>query len=783
MLSTTETTRMTLPMLPLRGLVLFPGMKLHFDIGRKKSAKAIEVAMGEDQLIFMVTQKNINCNDPKKNDIYSVGVIAKVVQVIKQPDDGMRAIVEGICRAEIDDVLVTPSYMMAKISSIPVTESEALTAYDVALIRSAKDIFEKYLRYTPKPPADLFYKINLINSTEELSDYIAANANLSYIKKQEILEINEPSQRLEALIDLITEEVYILSIEEDIARKARSRIDESQREYFLREQLKVIESEIGEEYDDYSETNELRNKILKLKLSEENQKALLKECDRLDKMPYGAQEATVMRTYIDTCLELPWNKSSKEKINISAVRAALDKNHYGLQKVKENILENLAIRKLSPDVKGQILCLVGPPGVGKTSIAQSVASAINRKCQRIALGGVRDESEIRGHRRTYVASMPGRIIMALKNAGVNNPVLILDEIDKLGNDYKGDPTSALLEVLDSEQNDKFYDHYIDMPFDLSNVMFITTANDASMIPAPLLDRMDVINIDSYTREEKFHIAKDHLIPKQMKNCKITKRMFKLSDEAIYALIDGYTREAGVRGLERKIVELLRKAAIMLVEGEIKSMTVTPNKLESLLGPVKYKKDKVAKTPEIGLVTGLAWTSVGGETLPIEAAIMDGTGKIELTGSLGDVMQESAKTAVTCIRTMSDKLNIEKDFYKKYDIHIHAPEGAVPKDGPSAGITMATAVASALTNCPVKTNIAMTGEITLHGRVLPIGGLKEKTMAAYRFGVDTVIFPEDNIPDIAEIDETVKSSIKFVPVATIADVLKLALVEKPADNIQ
>lgn len=772
--NTTEITCMTLPMLPLRGLVLLPGMKLHFDIGRKKSAKAIEVAMGGDQLIFIVAQKNINCNEPKKNDIYSVGVIAKVIQVIRQPDDGMRAIVEGICRASLDDVLLTPSYMMAKITSIPALGSEALTTYDVALIRSAKDIFEKYLRYTPKPPADLFYKMNLINTTEELADFIAANSDLPYVKKQEILEIINPSERLETLIDYITEEVYILSIEEDIARKARSRIDESQREYFLREQLKVIESEIGEDFDEYSETEELRKKIFKLNLSEENQKALLKECDRLDRMPYGAQEATVMRTYIDTCLELPWNKSSKERIDIAAVRASLDKNHYGLKKVKENILENLAIRKLSPDIKGQILCLVGPPGVGKTSIAQSVAAAINRKCQRIALGGVRDESEIRGHRRTYVASMPGRIISAIKNAGVNNPVLILDEIDKLGNDYKGDPTSALLEVLDSEQNDKFYDHYIDMPFDLSKVMFITTANDLSMIPPPLLDRMDVINIDSYTREEKFHIAKNHLIPKQMKNCRITKRMFKISDEAIYSLIDGYTREAGVRGLERKIVELLRKAAIMFVEGEVKSMTVNPQKLEPLLGPIKYKRDKASKTPQVGLATGLAWTSVGGEVLPIEAAIMGGSGKIEITGSLGDVMQESAKTAVTCIRTMSDKLKIEKDFYKKYDIHIHAPEGAVPKDGPSAGITMATAVASALTNCPIKTNIAMTGEITLHGKVMPIGGLKEKSMAAYRYGVDTVIFPQDNIPDIAEIDETVKNSIKFVPVSSISDVLKLAL---------
>ena len=768
-----EAAEMTLPMLPLRGLVLFPKMKLHFDIGRKKSAKAIEAAMNSDQVIFIVTQKNINCIDPKRKDVYSVGVVAKVVQIIRQPDDTVRVIVEGICRASVENIINTSSYMSAAVKSISVPPTEE-TSYDIAVIRSAKDIFERYLMFSPKPPAELLYKLSFINTTEELAYFIAANCSLSYEIKQEILEIDDPTQRLEQLIDYLTQEVYILSVQEDIAKRAKERIDESQREYFLREQLKVIESEIGVEDDDYAETENLREKVLELHLSEENEKTLLKECDRLERMPYGSQEATVMRTYIETCLELPWNTSTQEKIDILSARKTLDENHYGLKKVKENILENLAIRKLSPDIKGQILCLVGPPGVGKTSIAQSVAQAINRKCQRIALGGVKDESEIRGHRRTYIASMPGRIINAIKAAGVNNPVLVLDEIDKLGNDYKGDPTSALLEVLDSEQNNKFYDHYIDMPFDLSKVMFITTANDQSMIPAPLLDRMDVITLDSYTREEKFHIAKEHLIPKQMKNCRITKKMFKIADEAIYMLIDGYTREAGVRSLERRIIELLRKAAIMFVEGEAKSLTVTPKKLEKLIGPIKYKTEKAQKSPEVGIVTGLAWTSVGGETLPIEVAVMNGTGKIELTGSLGDVMQESAKAAVTCIRTMSDKLEIEEDFYKKYDIHIHAPEGAVPKDGPSAGITMATAVASALTKRPVKPNIAMTGEITLRGKVLPIGGLKEKSMAAYRFGVDTVIFPEDNKSDISEIDEQVKNSINFVPVSSISQVLSLAL---------
>lgn len=770
----TETAEMTLPMLPLRGLVLFPKMKLHFDIGRKKSAKAIEAAMKSDQIVFIATQKNIACLEPKMKDIYSVGVIAKVIQVIRQPDDTVRVIVEGICRASIDNIINASSYMSAVVKNIPSEDFSEPTSYDIAVIRSAKDIFDRYLMFSQKPPTELLYKLNFINTTEELSNFIAANCALSYQKKQEILEIDDPTARLELLVDYLTQEVYILSVQEDIAKRAKEKIDESQREYFLREQLKVIESEIGVEDDDYAELDDLRSKVIDLHLSEENEKTLLKECDKLERTPYGSQEATVMRSYIETCLELPWNKSTEEIIDIPNARASLDENHYGLKKVKENILENLAVRKLSPDIKGQILCLVGPPGVGKTSIAQSVAQAINRKCERIALGGVKDESEIRGHRRTYIASMPGRIINAIKTAGVNNPVLILDEIDKLGNDYKGDPTSALLEVLDSEQNNKYYDHYIDMPFDLSKVMFITTANDQSMIPAPLLDRMDVITLDSYTREEKFHIAKEHLIPKQMKNCRITKKMFKITDEAIYMLIDGYTREAGVRSLERRVIELLRKAAIMFVEGEAKSLTVNPKKIEKLIGPVKYKTEKVQKNSEVGVVTGLAWTSVGGETLPIEVAVMNGSGKIELTGSLGDVMQESAKAAVTCIRTMTDTLNIEKDFYKKYDIHIHAPEGAVPKDGPSAGITMATAVASALTKRPVKPNIAMTGEITLRGRVLPIGGLKEKSMAAYRFGVDTVIFPEDNKSDISEIDEQVKNSINFVPVSSISQVINLAL---------
>lgn len=769
---TKEKVQVTLPVLPVRGLVLFPGMKFHFDIERVKSARAVEAAMKNDQKIFIVAQRSIDCPDPGQDDIFCVGIVARIIQVTKMTDNVVRVIVEGISRAYVDNVTDLSLYMSAIVTCVSVYD-ESHSAYDNAVIRSAKDVFDRYLMMFPKPPTDLLYRIGIIDTAEDLSNLIAANCTLSYEKKQEVLEIDDPIDRLELLVDYLTQESYILKVEDDILRRARDKIEESQRKYFLREQLKVIESEIGENETEYDDVENLRAKVLDLKLDEHIEKKLLRECDKIKRTMYGSQEANVIFTYVNTCIELPWNKSSKEKIDISAVRASLDKNHYGLKDVKDNILENLAVRKLSPDIKGQIICLVGPPGVGKTSIAQSVAGAIGRKCQSVALGGVRDESEIRGHRRTYVAAMPGGIIGAIKNAEVNNPVMILDEIDKLGNDYRGDPTSALLEVLDSEQNSRFYDHYIDLPFDLSKVMFITTANDATKIPAPLLDRMDVIHLGSYTREEKFHIAKEHLIPKQMKNCRITKRMFKINDEAIYEIIDGYTREAGVRELERKIITLLRKAAILFVENRAKSVTINKKRLEEFIGPAKYK-NRSNGSSEIGVATGLAWTSVGGETLPIEVAVVNGTGKIELTGSLGDVMKESAKIAVTCIRTMSDKLNIDKNFYKKSDIHIHAPEGAVPKDGPSAGITMATAVASALTMRPVKSNIAMTGEVTLRGKVLPIGGLKEKTMAAYSHGVDTVILPEDNVPDITEIDEVVRKSLSFIPVGSISDVLNVAL---------
>ena len=765
----------TLPVLPLRGLVLFPDMMLHFDIGRKKSALAIDQAMRTNQTIFITAQRDVNIHDPKTTDLYKVGTIARVVQVLKQPENVIRVVVEGICRAVVLGYEKESPFFTAQVEKIH-KEPSAPSVTELALIRSAKGIFEQYVRLSPKMATDILYKVGMCNEPGALADFITGNIVLDYQNKQKVLETFDTKKRLEKLIEYITNEVFILEIEEKINLKARERIDEGQREYFLREQLRVIEEELGEDDDPMVEAEEYKEKVLALRLKEDVEKVLLKECSKLEKMPYGAQEANVIRNYLDLCLELPWNTSTKERIDIEKARHYLDKNHYGLEKVKSHILELLAVRKLAPHVKGQILCLVGPPGVGKTSIAQSIAGAINRKSARIALGGVHDESEIRGHRRTYIGSMPGRIMNAVKLCGTNNPVRILDEVDKLGNDYKGDPTSALLEVLDAEQNSTFHDHYIDLPFDLSNVLFITTANDKSTIPTPLLDRMDVIEVPSYTREEKFHIAKKHLLPKQMKNCGINGNMFRITDSAIYDLIDSYTREAGVRNLERKITALLRKSAVKLVEHKAKRITVDKPDLESFLGPRKFKTDLLEKNSEIGVANGLAWTSVGGETLPIEVAVVSGTGKIELTGSLGDVMKESAKTAVTCVRSHANRWGIEEDFYKKYDIHIHAPEGAVPKDGPSAGITMATALVSALTNIPVRSDIAMTGEITLRGKVLPIGGLKEKSMAAYRLGVNTVIIPDDNQPDLSEIDGTVKNALHFVPVSSLNEVLDCALVK-------
>lgn len=764
---------LNVPVLPLRGLVLFPGTMLHFDVGRKKSILAMDAAVKENQKIFLVAQKDITNEEPLEKDLCKVGVVAIVRQVLKQSGDGIRILVEGKYRASIDNITQTEPFIRADVFQA-IEKSNAKTIHTEALIRQVKIAFADYLDLAPRIASDVILEVQSCYDPGKLADCITSNILLEYKDKQDIICELNPVKRLENLLVMLRKEIDILSIENEIGLKVKEKIDEHQREYFLREQIKVISEELGDSDNPQTESEEFRSRIQSLKLNEEIEAKLLKECDRLFKMPSGSHEANVIRNYLDTCLDLPWNKKSKINIDLKKAKKILDKDHYGLDKVKERMIEMLAVRKLSPDLKGQIICLIGPPGVGKTSIAKSVAKAIGCKYVRIALGGVKDESDIRGHRRTYIGAMPGRIISAIKTAGTKNPLLLLDEVDKLSNDFRGDPTSALLEVLDSEQNNTFEDHYIDLPFDLSDVFFITTANDYSTIPEPLLDRMEIIDISSYTHQDKFFIAKKYLIPKQMKKHGILPKMFRITDNAIHELIDGYTKEAGVRNLERTIASLLRKAAKIIVLGEKSKVVVNVKDLEPMLGSKKFKDDGILKSDEVGVVNGLAWTSVGGQTMQIEVAVMEGNGKIELTGSLGEVMKESAKAAISCIRTRAKELKVKPEFYNSCDIHIHVPEGAVPKDGPSAGITMATALLSALTNVPVRHDIAMTGEITLRGRVLPIGGLKEKTMAAYRNGIKTVIIPQDNISDLDEIDATVRKSIIFIPVSDIDHVFKCAL---------
>lgn len=764
-----------MPVLPLRGLVIFPGMLIHFDVAREKSVNALYSAMGSDQHIFVVAQKDPAIDAPLKDDVFETGVVAKIVQLVKQPENMVRVVIEGQYRAEIKEYNADGEFISAIVEPVKYIKDKT-TVMNLALVRSVRNVFEEYLKYMPKMPSDILYKSQNAKNADDFSDFIAANIQAGFESKQRILATKDVTERLEFILDFLTNEVYLLKIERELTDKARAKIDESQKEYMLREQLQIIKSELGEDEPD-DEIREYEEKIKELKLPEEVETTLLKECAKLDKTPFMSQEATVIRTYLDTCLELPWNVYSEDDIDLKRVAESLDKNHYGLKKVKERFLEYLAVKKNAPDMKGQIICLLGPPGVGKTSIAKSVAEAIGKKYARVALGGVRDEAEIRGHRRTYVGSMPGRIINAMKQAGTMNPLIVLDEIDKLASDYKGDPTSALLEVLDSEQNNTFTDHYIDLPFDLSDVMFVTTANDYSTIPAPLRDRMEVIELQSYTLVEKINIAKKYLIPKQLKNCGLNAKDFKFTPKAVEMIINNYTKEAGVRNLERIIASVMRKSVYKKLTEDIEKITISNKDLEELLGPAKYSDSEKSNKDEVGYVNGLAWTSVGGELLPIEIAVMQGTGKIELTGSLGDVMKESAKTAVTCIRSHVDELNIDPMFYSTKDIHIHAPEGAVPKDGPSAGITMATALYSALSNKKVRHDVAMTGEITLRGKVLPIGGLNEKSMAAYKNGVKTVIIPKENSRDLAEIDEEVKNNVTFIPVSDIKEVLKIAVLDK------
>lgn len=771
-----------MPTVALRGLVVFPGMGISFDVGRTRSLQAIKAAMADDQQIFLVAQKDVRDDDPDMDRLYKTGTVAKISHIIRLPNsDTVRVSVDGISRATMVDMLQIEPYLITdvKIRREPAIRPEDRD-YATALVRQTKDYFEEYAEVVPQMPNEVLLDVLEKSKPGELADYIGSNIILEYKKRQQILNELNPLKRLEKVCCLLANEGDLMKLENEINQRVQENIDKSQREYYLNEQMKIISEELNDGNSPQAECEEFREKIYALGLDEKSEKKLLKECARLEKMSAMSPEATVIRVYLETCLELPWHKYSKDRLDLANARRVLDADHYGLDKVKDRIIESLAVRSLSDGCYGQTLCLVGPPGVGKTSIAKSIAAAMGRSFARISLGGVSDEAEIRGHRKTYIGAMPGRIINAIKQSGTQNPIILLDEIDKLGSDYKGDPSSALLEALDGEQNSTFVDRYIELEFDLSKVMFITTANDSSTIPAPLLDRMEIIELPSYTNEEKFHIAKEHLVPKQAKLHGLNGRTFKINDKALYALIDGYTREAGVRKLEQKIAALCRKAAAEIVGGEAKSLTVRESNLEKLLGPKKYVPLSIDNEAEVGVVNGLAWTSVGGEMLQVEAAVFDGTGKVELTGSLGDVMKESAMAAVSYIRSNADKYGIDPKFYKEKDIHIHVPEGAVPKDGPSAGVTMATALLSALTQIPVNRFVAMTGEISLTGRVLPIGGLREKTMAAYRMGIKTVVIPKKNVPDLAETDEKVRAAIEFIPVERLDEVFDAALI-KNNDN--
>ena len=764
----------TMPVLALRGLTIFPNMLLHFDVGRGASIKALDEAMTEGLPIFLVAQRDLTVEEPGEKDLFTVGTVSSVKQILRLPGDNVRVMVEGSARGRLVSLSKTSPFLQGEVEVLPVPEHTRNTPKTEALIRSTYELFERYAELSPRMTGDVLISVLSSEDPGYIADYIAQNIAMRASDKQAILEELQPVRRLTKLAHALSREVSILELEQEVQSKVREQLSDNQRDYVLREQLKVLRQELGESEDGDSEQDEYRARIEKAHLPEEAAQKAEKELSRLAKQPFGSAEATVIRNYLDVLLDLPWNKRTKERTDVAAARKVLDADHYGLQKVKERILEFLAVRQLAPELKGQVLCLVGPPGVGKTSIAMSVARATGRKLTRISLGGVHDEAEIRGHRKTYVGAMPGRIIDGIRRAGSCNPLLLLDEIDKLASDIHGDPASALLEVLDGEQNSTFRDNFLEVPFDLSQVFFITTANTTDTIPRPLLDRMEVIELSSYTDEEKLQIAKEHLLPKERKRHGLKKAQLKLTDDAIRALITGYTRESGVRVLERRIAALCRKTAMKIVSDGVKQISLTASDLEGFLGPKPYHPDHRETESLVGVVNGLAWTQVGGEMLQVEVNVVPGTGKVELTGNLGDVMKESAKAALSYIRSRAQRLGIDEDFYKTKDLHVHFPEGAVPKDGPSAGITITTAMVSALTNTPVRQDVAMTGEVTLRGRVLPIGGLREKTMAALRNGMKTVLLPADNVGDLEEIDQTVRAALKFIPVEQVDQVLSVVL---------
>ena len=774
-----ELRNWNIPVMAMRGITVFPHMSLTFDVERPFSIRALEHAMEMDQRIFLVTQKSLSVNEPKEDDLYPVGTVSRIKQVLRINANMVRVMVEGECRAQLRRLWQVTPYLQGNVEEISEnvpTEAFRNSPRTEALLRQTVTLFGEYAELIPNLPDEVLATVMDNRDAGYLADYLAQNINLRMEEKQSILAEVDPFARLRRMNKILARETDVLSFEREMEGKVRGQLEQGHKEHILRTQIRVLQNELGEEDDDELET--YRQKILDLKLPEDTEKRLLKEVNRLSKQPFSSAEAAVIRNYLDVCLEMPWNTYSKERLNIQAARKVLEHDHYGLEKVKERILETLAVRQMNPEGKGQIICLVGPPGVGKTSIAISVATALNRKLTRISLGGVRDEADIRGHRKTYIGSMPGRIVEGISRSGTMNPLLVLDEIDKMASDQRGDPASALLEVLDSEQNYAFRDHFLEIPVDLSKVMFITTANTTSTIPRPLLDRMEVIELSSYTDEEKLQIAKRHLLPKQLKEHGLKKTQLRISDDAIRAIITDYTRESGVRKLEQQLAAVCRKADMRLLTGTVKRISITEKDLREYLGVERIPPALYSDREEIGVVNGLAWTESGGEILEVEVNVMDGSGKLELTGNLGDVMKESVHAALSCLRTRTALLGIDHGFYKNKDIHVHFPEGAVPKDGPSAGIAITTALTSVLTDRKVRAGIAMTGEVTLRGRVLPIGGLKEKTMAALRNGIHTVIIPEANVRDLEEIDQTVRAALRFVPVKEVDQVLAEALVPQP-----
>ena len=766
--------------LPLRGLNIFPGMLLSFDVERPVSLAALNCAASADQEIFLVPQKDIATDMPQKDDLYKYGVVCRVRQLVRQPGGKLcKVMAEGVYRGRIKQMLSEQPYFHAEIEAVPDKPEKLSEARRDALIRTVVSLFDEYIQLSGTMPPEMLLNLIVSHDPAFVADYTAQNVRLDYRQKQMLLEELHPGRRLEMLIEMLNHELNVMNIEQELNDATNEQVNRSQRDYYLREQMKIIQQELGED-DSVDDIGEYRDKIRALALPKEIEEKLLKEVSHLAKQPFGSTEATVIRGYLDVCLELPWNIKTDETTDIEKARKVLDEDHFGLEKVKERVIEHLAVKALAPKMNGSLLCLVGPPGTGKTSIAMSIARATNRNCVRISLGGVHDEAEIRGHRKTYVGAMPGRIISGIRQAKSMNPVMVLDEIDKLGSDYRGDPSAALLEALDPEQNATFRDNFLELPFDLSEVFFITTANSLDTIPRALLDRMEVIELSSYTDEEKLSIAKQYLLPKQRKKHGLKASQLKISDDAIREMVSYYTRESGVRNLERRIAAVCRKTAVAIAQGERKSVSLRAGALEQYLGAPKFKPEQRRLKDEIGLVRGLAWTSVGGEVLDVEVAVVDGSGKLELTGNLGEVMKESCQAAVTYIRSRASQLGIDADFYKTKDIHIHFPEGAVPKDGPSAGVTVCTAIASALTGTPVRRDVAMTGEISLRGRVLAIGGLREKTMAAMRSGVGTVIIPADNESDLEEIDPTVRSALNFVLADSADKVLESALVRKDSE---